>query len=233
MNRSTWKSLAAVLVAVLLLVLLLSGGQPGVAGPPSTSSQGTGPSAPAESSEPGANSEASEVQSLSAPGAPLDDRSLFPDAAAAQFYHVTGPALRPTSTALTLFYDGFGCVHATAGASELLQAPLEIPDGSRIVLLRLYFNDTSPTDNIGSWISHYNEDGVGYSDLVYVPSTVSSGYGSNYGNLDHIVDTYSWRYVLNVRLHVASSELQLCGIRVMYHLPSLAFLPSVMRNSKP
>jgi len=232
MNRSIWKGLTFVLVAVLLLVLLLNGGQPGAAGPPSTSSQGTGPTGPAEPSEPNANSEGTEVQPPSAPGAPLDDQSLFPDAASAHFYHVTGPALRPTDSALTLSYDGYGCVHATAGESGLLQAPLEIPDGSRIVLMRLYFNDTS-TSNVSSWISYYHEDGLGYSDLVYVPSTGSSGYGSSYGELDHVMDTYSWRYVLNVRLHVASSALQLCGIRVMYYPPSLTFLPSTMRNSQP
>jgi hypothetical protein len=113
-----------------------------------------------------------------------------------------------------------GCVHVSAGATYLLNAPLEIPHGSQIVLLRLYYDDTSAS-NINSWITRYNEYGTGFEDLVSVSSLGDGGHSSNYGNLDHIVDTYNWRYVLNVRLNDPNSGLQVCGMRVMYYAPAV------------
>jgi hypothetical protein len=237
MNRSIWRSLTFVLVVVLLLVTLLNRGQLGVAGPPSPSSQETHPAGPVESSAPvapGTSSQGTEAQSLPAPGAQLDDLSLFPEAAVARFYHIPGSVLTPVASATALTYAPYGCVYATAGATYLLNAPLEIPHGSQIVLMRLYYDDTSATNNIIGWITRYNAYGTGFQDLVAVTSLGYSGHGTNYGDLDHIVDTYDWSYVLNVALGTASSGLQICGIRVMYYPPTgLTYLPNAQRNSQP
>ena len=150
----------------------------------------------------------------------------------ASFYHIPGSVLKPVDSITALSYDGNGCVHATAGASYLLVAPLEIPDGSNIVLLRLYYDDTSASDDIGGWITRYNAAGTGHEDLVYAPSTGSAGPGSNYGNLTHTVDTYDWSYVLHARLNATGSALKVCGLRVMYYAPisatkSTVFFPIV------
>jgi hypothetical protein len=216
MNRSIWRSLMVVFVVLLLLVVLLKTGYSAPAEPPpNTSSQGTA------------------AQSMPARGEPLDDPALRAKqasetpsatqpqasvAATASFYHIPGSVLTPVDGATTLAYDSMGCVHATAGAGYLLNAPLEIPSGSQIVLLRLYYDDTSASD-ISSWITRYNEAGTDFEDLVSVSSTGTAGHGSNYGNLDHIVDTYNWSYVLNVRLNASTSSLQVCGFRVMYYAP--------------
>lgn len=236
MNRSIWRSLTFVLVVVLLFVALLSSGHLGVAGSPSPSSQETRPAGPAEAGAPGApgtSSQGTEAQVLPAPGAQLDDQSLFDEAAIAQFYHIPGSVLTPVNSATALAYGLYGCVYATAGAGSLLNAPLEIPDGSRIVLMRLYYDDTSAA-NLYGWITRYNEYGTGFQDLVAVPSVGDSGHGTNHGDLDHIVDTYNWSYVLNVSLGTASSGLQICGIRVMYYPPTaLTYLPSIQNNAQP
>jgi hypothetical protein len=182
------------------------------------------------------SSQGTEMQALSfsARDIVLDDQAVFPEAATASFYHIPGSVLIPVDSATTLTYDLMGCVHATAGASYLLNAPLEIPDGSHIVLMRLYYNDTSASD-LNGWITRYDELGTTFEDLVGVTSTGTGGHGSNYGDLDHIVDTYGWSYVLNVRLNVASSTLQICGIRVMYYAPyhGVVFLPEALRNANP
>lgn len=184
---------------------------------------------------PGTSSQGTEAQVMAKSGEPLDNFSLFADlTAAAQFYHIPGSALTPVDSTTTLVYDLMGCVHASTGAAYLLNAPLEIPDDSHIVLMRLYYDDTSAS-NINSWITRYDELGTTYQDLVSVSSAGTSGHGSNYGDLDHYVDTYGWSYVLNVRLNVASSTLQVCGLRVMYYPPPGCgvCLPVITRNSAP
>jgi hypothetical protein len=200
-------------VVVLLLIVLPYSRQPAVADPPPpvTSSQGT------------------EAQAPAVPDGPLD--VLSPSVAnPARFYHIPGSALTPVNSSTTLTYDGMGCVHATAGATYLLNAPLEIPDKSRLNGLRVYYDDTSATESVYGWITRYNAAGTDYEDLVAVPSLGSSGHGSNYVNLDHIVDTYNYSYVLVARLNVATSALQICGLRVMYYLPPKLYLPLLIRK---
>jgi hypothetical protein len=199
MKSMTWKNLILVVIPAALMLTVWSAGPAEADDPPSpaTSSQGT------------------VAQEMPPAGDPLDDPLLFPNPAA-RFFHIPGSVLTPVDSSTTLVYDSMGCVHASAGASHLLNAPLELKDGQRIVLLRLYYDDTSSSDMNG-WITRYNEAGTSYEDLVGVQSTGSSGHGSSYGDLDHIVDTYGWSYVLNVRLNSASSALQVCGLRVMYY----------------
>jgi hypothetical protein len=236
MNRSIWGGSMVVFIVVLLSVVLLKSQYAAQAGqPPSTTPQAT---ASTELAAPGAlqtSSQGTKAQVLPARGEPLDDPAVSANqatespsatppaagiSATANFYHIPGSALTPVDSATTLAYDSMGCVHATAGAGYLLNAPLEIPNGSRIVLLRLYYDDTSASDDVNGWITRYNEAGTSFEDLVSVTSTGSAGHGSNYGDLDHIVDTYGWSYVLNARLNVASSALQVCGLRVMYYPPA-------------
>lgn len=201
MKSPDWDRLTPICIAVLALYVALSIGVP----------------AAGESPEPSISSQGTEV--LPAVADSLDDPSL-PLSMSASFYHIPGSVLTPVNGATTLVYDSMGCVHASAGATYLLNAPLEISTGSRIVLLRLYYDDTSSSDMNG-WITRYDETGTTYEDLVGVTSVGSSGHGSNYGDLNHIVDTYPWRYVLNVRLNVATSALQICGLRVMYYDPEI------------
>ena len=122
-----------------------------------------------------------------------------PSRPTASYYNVPGTIFTPTDNATILVNDGFGCIHASAGAGSVLNAPLDIPPGSQIVLMRLYYDDAN-AGNMRSWITRYNEYGTDYEDLVTVQSSGEAGHGSNFGNLDHVTDTYNWRYVLNVQL---------------------------------
>lgn len=254
MKRSIWGSLILVLVIVVLAVVMLNGRQHAAAealhglapqdGNPTGVDQtgNTGPS----SQEPisgGANQPAADSSSQGGesrlplsdtPGAALDDFSIKPDATA-RFYHIPGSALTPVNSSTTLVYDSMGCIHTGAGSSSLLNAPLELASGDHIVLLRLYFNDASTATNVSGWITRYNEAGSDYEDLVAVTSSGNPGHSSNYADLDHVVDTYTWSYVLNARTNDASSDLQICGLRVMYYplYGNVNFLPAMMENSHP
>lgn len=226
MNHSLARNLTLVGASLLVLGLLLMGGRSVTAGPaPAVHAQPV--------AAPGTDSQGRERSTPDVPGEPLDDESKFPDAAAASFYHIPGSVLTPVSSATTLSYGFMGCIYATAGAGNLLNAPLELPDGARVVLVRLYYDDAS-TSSIDAWLTRYDELGTTYEDLIHIASTGSSGHGSSYGELDHVVNTYSWSYVLNVRLNAADTNLQVCGLRVMYYAPGTTnYLPAVMRNAQP
>ena len=222
MNRSILKSLTFVLIITLMLVVLLNGRQTAAANPqPSTNQQAINTS-----------SQGTEAQVLPDAFPGPDEQGLLAVSSTASFYNVPGSILTPTDNATILVNDGFGCIHASAGAGAGLNAPLDIPPGSQIVLMRLYYDDANASA-MGSWITRYNEYGTGYEDLVSVTSLGEAGHGSNFGNLDHVTDTYNWRYVLNVRLNTASPTLQVCGIRVMYYAPIIygTFLPEIQRDT--
>jgi hypothetical protein len=225
MNPGNWKSCIVVFIYLLLSVVLHKG----------VDTVAAETTAPAEPQDSMGSSQGTELQIMPNRGKLLDDPALFVGEkvqsvtineqavtleTTARFYHIPGSVLTPVDSSTSLVYDYMGCVHASAGATSLLNAPLEIPDGSKIVLLRLYYDDTS-ADSISSWITRYNEAGTGFEDLVFAGSLGDGGHASSYGNLDHIVDTYNWRYVLNVRLNSASSTLQVCGLRVMYYAPAV------------
>ena len=139
-----------------------------------------------------------------------------PDSTAA-FLFVPGSVFLTVDSNQTWTYDYMGYIHNTADGNSLMNYPLQLPQGSRIVLLRVYYDDTNASVNGYGWITMYPEGGESYVDLVNVPTLGSSGHGSNYGDLDHIVNNYNQNYVLVWRANVASTNMQLCGIRVMYY----------------
>lgn len=183
------------------------------------------------------SSQGVEAQLPTVPGAPLDDRALFPNATA-QYYHVPGSVLMPVDNSTTLAYDYMGCVHAKTDGADLLNAPLDIPSGSTLTGMRLYYVDSNASTNVQAWITRYNMDGTSFDDLVSITSSGSSGRGNIWGDVDPtmgVVDTYSWSYVLNTRVNSASNTLQICGLRVMYYSPAgcCNYLPAIQRNGQP
>jgi hypothetical protein len=181
-----------------------------------------------------AQAEPSEAQPAEAPNweqffaEPQPDQDSYYDAASAEarqpedwsgFYyiHVAGATLRPRDSSSGWDYPGTGCL-SLANGNELLNIHLDIPDGSRIDYLRLYYYDTSGA-NSTSWITNY--DGAGnFSDLISVASTGSAGYGSTLSALlEHVVDTQARAYVLNWQANQTGGSMRLCGLRVAYRLP--------------
>jgi hypothetical protein len=96
---------------------------------------------------------------------------------------------------------------------------MDIPEGSRIDYLRLYFYDTSaPFDSLAVFAIY---DGLGgQSPLSSVNSSGSGGYGTSLtGFMGHTVDYENLAYVLQWSPAIADLGMRLCGLRVAYRLP--------------
>jgi hypothetical protein len=195
MNRSIIHKLLPFIIAMMLLVLFLTNGQ----------------SAVAESIIPGLGLQNTFGQSAPAPLAP---------GATSSHFRIAGTVFLPMDSRTTVEFDAFGCVHATAGAGNLLNAVLDIPDGATLLGMRMYYDDTSP-NNITGAVTRFNSAGTDQEIVKTVSSTYASGHGNNYVTLDnHIVDTFNWSYVLTVYFdNVASNTLQVCGFIITYSTP--------------
>ncbi|HOE34160.1 MAG TPA: hypothetical protein PLG84_03605 [Anaerolineaceae bacterium] len=129
-----------------------------------------------------------------------------------------GATLRPRASLTNWAYWGGGCIYPSKG-NDLFTLPLNLPQGSRIDYLRLFFYDASASVDGSAWITIY--DGAGdVTDLINVDSAGSAGYGyavSPY--LGHVVDNVNYAYVLNYANGTTGSSIRLCGLRVAYRLP--------------
>ncbi len=135
------------------------------------------------------------------------------------FYYtfVAGSTFRPRASATTWGYPGAGCVHVAAGG-DLFTLPLNLPQGSRLDYLRLYYYDTS-ANNSKAWITRYDASGV-TTDLISVDSAGNTGYGTTLSAYSgHIVDNMNNTYVLNWWANQTGTTMRLCGMRVAYRLP--------------
>jgi hypothetical protein len=151
---------------------------------------------------------------VSPPDAVFAPRSPF--GTGASFYHVPGSVFVPTDS-LTLMVTGYyGCFYLDAGYAYALNAPLEIPDGARLVELRMFYHDTS-AGGMDGWIYRYNDLSTTMESIAYVESVGDTGHSSSYTTIDHTVDNFNYKYVLMVRINGATSDLQLCGMRVAYY----------------
>ena len=142
---------------------------------------------------------------------------------------VAGSALHPVDSDTTWNYESYGCV--SAGGTALFNADLDLPEGSRIDYLRIYYRDTSANNSIG-WITTYDGAG-GYDDLTYVQSSGSGGYGTQLSAyVGDVVDNHDNSYVLNWRANQNGNTMRLCGFRVAYRLPAKeVYLPISIKGS--
>jgi hypothetical protein len=145
-------------------------------------------------------------------------------AATLSYLHVAGTALRPRDSSTNWFYGGSGCVYVE-GALHNLNIDVQIPEGSLVEYLRIYYFDTNASDST-AWLTRYFEDPLDpgtltFQDIAVVFSDGDSGYGTTVNDpaVAHEVDAYNNRYVLNWRPAVSGSSLQLCGLRIAYRLP--------------
>jgi hypothetical protein len=135
------------------------------------------------------------------------------------FYYAfyPGVALHPRDSSTTWSYSGFGCTSASSG-TDLFVTNLNLPEGSRIDYLRIFYYDDSGS-NSGAYITSYDASG-GHSDLINVASSGDAGYGTALSDyLGHTVTTGNNTYVLLWRPNVTGDSMRLCGLRVAYRLP--------------
>jgi hypothetical protein len=131
------------------------------------------------------------------------------------YFTVAGTTLRPRSSASTWTYGANGCVYRSAG-SDLFNTELHVPNGVTLNYLRLYFYDTSAS-NQTAWITRYRPSTPSTEDLVSVLSSGNAGQGTALSSLiNHVVDNVNYAYVLNWSPGANGSGMKLCGLRVAY-----------------
>ena len=136
------------------------------------------------------------------------------------YYRAAGSVLKPRDSSVNWANDGSGgCLYLSSGnTNTIFNIHLDVPHGSRIEYLRIYYYDTSAA-NSTAWVTRYNDAG-GLTDITNVSSASNTGYGTQLGAyLEHVVDTVNYSYVLNWRPYQLGSTMQLCGLRVAYRLP--------------
>ena len=134
------------------------------------------------------------------------------------YIFVAGTTLLPRNSSVQWTYGAGGCVYSNS-TDQVLNIHLDIPDGSRIDYLRIYYYDTSAA-NGQAWVTTYNGAGA-TNDLVSVQSSGNSGFGYKVSAyVGHVVDTSTRAYVLNWRPNQTGASMRLCGMRVAYRLPT-------------
>lgn len=125
--------------------------------------------------------------------------------------------------------DG-GCIYQTTGTTNsMFVADLQLPDAAVVGILRLFYYDTSGS-NSSAWITQYDGAG-GYKDIAYIPSTDSTGYGSNANSgFSYTVSNYDHPIVLNWQSNQLGDTIRLCGMRIRYFTNGPFFLPYIMKH---
>ena len=156
-------------------------------------------------------------------------------AATFSYYMVAGATLQPRSSINEIVYSSLGCSYMSSGSSASLisNTELQIPEGSVIKYLRVYYRDTNATGKVRGYLTRY-APGTGSVDLVFTESTDAFSGGSGFAVSSEITETVnnaSYAYTLIGWPTLASSTLQICGLRVAYYPPPIwaNFLPSVRR----
>lgn len=135
------------------------------------------------------------------------------------YIYVAGSALRPRNSGVDWISAGSGGCMYTSGLAWS-NVDVQLPEGSRVDYLRLFYFDTNTNDSL-AWLTSY--DGAGSKDdMVYVQSASDVGYGTTLSEyLGEVVDTTYKSYLLNWNpLSAFNETLQVCGLRIAYRLPT-------------
>jgi hypothetical protein len=145
-------------------------------------------------------------------------------------WRIVGSALRPRENDVSYSISSQGgCIYVTSGdADTVWNIPVNLPQGSTIDILRMYYNDTSDS-NSGAWFTIYDL----YGNIVTESSVSSSGNAgvgfNDSAQINHTIDYSVYSYLINWRPSVAGSTMQLCGFRIFYEPPpfGINFLPVI------
>jgi hypothetical protein len=156
-------------------------------------------------------------------------------AALFSYYQVSGATLRGRSSTTEYTYDGKGCSHTVSNRSDhnLLNTELNIPDNSVIKYLRVYYNDTNPTNGVEGFITKIQLSVV-VTDVVATGSTdeFAGGYGFTVSaEITETVNNTIYAYTLIGWPDENNVANQICGMRVAYYAPfrGSVYIPVVRR----
>jgi len=150
---------------------------------------------------------------------PADELDRAQGVGGLTFYFTAVSTFSPYDSSSTWVYQGAGCRSRSAG-SPWYDHDLQIPDGSEIDFLRVFFYDNDSTNDVGAYL--WSFDDAGDSDLIAsAQGTGTPGFSSaGSGFFSHIVDTVNESLVVRVELESGSDgNLRACGVRLRYTPP--------------
>jgi hypothetical protein len=149
--------------------------------------------------------------------------SLAPAALASPKYlRVAGSSFVPRDSSTTIQYQTAGCVSRASGTTWI-SYPVQLPSGSRVVAMRLYYYDNRPSDDLTIAFTAYNMQGAFEDKALFSNGTTSSGYGTVDRAMDVVIDNANWGYQINVLLSASTAGLRLCGARLTVLPPDPIF----------
>ncbi|MCK9538932.1 hypothetical protein [Dokdonella sp.] len=135
------------------------------------------------------------------------------------YYFIPASAFNRIQSNTETTYVAGGCIRITGGF-RFATTDMQIPTGSSIYGLRVYYKDTDASNMVRGWITTYDGNSV-YDELVAVESEVSVGHGSKYLGVTPrpIVDNFAHAYSIDIGQTGSSASTAFCGARVFYSTP--------------
>lgn len=137
------------------------------------------------------------------------------------FMRIAGSNFTPRDSTTTFSYFGGGCMQRNSNVGDSwFTTDIQVPDGSEIDFLRVYYYDADATYDINAELWAF--DGAGGTTLIAeADSSDSPGYGSAGSDFfSHIVDTTNQSLVVVASIQGGvGANLGLCGVRLRFQAP--------------
>lgn len=131
------------------------------------------------------------------------------------YLNVVGSSFVPRDSGTTATYRSAGCISRATGTNWFVY-PLQLPEGSRIKYIRVYYNDSSAAANLMAALTRYDGAGTNVDEVIFT-TDASSGFGSYLSpETSVVVNNSEYATQLLVSFQESSSTLQFCGMRVAY-----------------
>jgi hypothetical protein len=147
---------------------------------------------------------------------------------ATYFKRYSGVDFQPRDSDTGYDYFGSGCI--SSKGSDYFVLDVQLPSNAEIDFVRLYYYDTSSA-NARMYLTWYDGAG-GYSDVMYIDSSGTSGYGSAGAFTSYMMDPVNQSVALVWRPNTTGSSMALCGARIRYQVPlGVSYLPVLTKDT--
>jgi hypothetical protein len=125
-----------------------------------------------------------------------------------------------------------GGIMATAGdTSTWFNAPVYLPHGSTVTMVRVYVHDTNGTHNCWAYFTVYDLYGEIQDEWGLSSSGINGDSWFDISIPNTVIDYSTYSYVLNWQPNELGSDVALLGARIYYTPPGgKAYVPAVLRD---
>jgi hypothetical protein len=129
------------------------------------------------------------------------------------YLRVAGSSFVPRDGSTKLAYGAAGCVLLASGAPWIVY-PVQLPTGSRIVSMRVYYYDVAPNTWLTAALTRYNGSGGITDEVFFDVADNSSGYSTHDRAMDLRINNQESATQILVSFSDAMPSLRLCGVRL-------------------